>query len=268
MESGSENISGNRRPFAPHFRATRRVSPSYSGNVDKTLSTLLRCAALAWLMAAGAFAHAQAATEALTAEAVRFAKAELIRLDTGRFEVVPGTLDARLRLSPCEEVHTYLPQGARLWGKSRVGVRCVKGVTRWNVYLPLTVNVYGPAWVTKASLPAGHVLAAADFHQVEVNLAENLQQAPFADASTLLGRSLARPFAPGQVIDQNSLKARQWFAAGEKVQIRVAGNGFAVAGTGEAVTAGMEGLPARVRTEGGRMVTGQPVGERMLEIAL
>lgn len=240
--------------------------------MDKTLSTLLRCIALTWLLAMGACAHAQMAADGLVAEAVRFAKAELIRTavespDT-RTEVVPGTLDARLKLAPCDELHAYLPQGARLWGRSRVGLRCVKGVTRWNVYVPMTVNVYGPAWVSRASLPAGHVLAAADFHQAEVNLAENMQEALVADAAMLLGRSLARPLLPGQGIGADSLKARQWFAAGEKVHIRVAGNGFAVAGAGEAVTAGMEGQPARVRTDNGRMVTGLPVGERMLEIAL
>jgi flagella basal body P-ring formation protein FlgA len=234
--------------------------------VDKTLHLLLRCVALAWLCAWGTAARAQADVWVL--EAHRFAVAQLAASGLARTEVLPGRLDPRLRLAPCEKVQPHLPNGARLWGKTRVGLRCVKGVTSWNVYVPMTVNVYGPAMVSTGALPAGHVLAATDFRQAEVNLAEDPRHAPITDGALLLGRTLARALAPGQSLRDPSLKARQWFTAGDKVRIRVAGNGFAVAGAGEAVTAGMEGLPARVRTDNGRVVSGMPVGERLLEITL
>jgi flagellar basal body P-ring formation protein FlgA len=234
--------------------------------VDKTLHLLLRSFAVALLcvMAGGA----QAQSEPLKTQVQQFVMAQVAAAGMPRVEVVPGQLDARLRLSPCEQVQAYLPSGARLWGRTRVGLRCVKGVTAWNVYLPVTVNVFGPALVSTSALPAGHVLAASDFRQAEVNLAEDLMNPPVTDSTQLLGRTLAKPLSPGQSLRQGSLKARQWFAAGDQVQIRAAGSGFAVAGAGEAVTAGMEGQPARVRTESGRVVSGMPVAERQLEIAL
>lgn len=263
-----QNISGNRQPFGPQFRLQQGHIAPYIGSVDKTLLPLLRFVFFAWLIAGGAVAHAQASTEAWVAAGQRFALAELKKAGVGRHEVVAGQLDARLRLSPCAEVQPYLPQGARLLGKTRVGLRCVKGVTNWNVYLPLTVNVYGPGLVSTATLPAGHVLAAEDFRQAEVNLAEDMFQPAIVDAAALLGRTLARPVTAGQSLRQTSLKPRQWFTAGDKVRIRVAGNGFAVAGAGEAITAGMEGQPARVRTDNGRVVSGLPVADRLLEITL
>lgn len=251
--------------------------------MDKTLFLLLRCLALAWLCAGSPGVRAQATeptaasgTDPWLAEAQRFAAAQLTAqfaaqaATTGqpRTEVKLGRLDRRLRLNACERVVAYLPRGVRLWGQTRVGLRCVKGDTPWNIYVPLTVNVYGPALVSTASLPAGHVLGAGDFRQAEVNLAEDRLHPPVTDATLLLGRSLARPLEAGQPVREASLKARQWFTAGDKVHIRVAGNGFAVAGAGEAVTAGMEGQPARVRTDNGRVVSGMPVAERLLEIAL
>ena len=235
--------------------------------MDKTLP-LLRLCAVAWLFALAGTARAQAAVDPLIEQVRRFVMAQVAAAGLPRVDVLTGRLDARLRLAPCEQVQPYLPGGARLWGKTRVGLRCVKGVTNWNVYLPVTVNVYGPALVSTAALPAGHVLAAGDFRQAEVNLAEDQMNPPLTDSALLLGRTLAKPLAPGQSVQQRSLKPRQWFAAGDRVQVRVAGNGFAVAGTGEAVTAGMEGQPARVRTESGRVVSGMPVGTRLLEIAL
>ena len=67
---------------------------------------------------------------------------------------------------------------------------------------------------------------------------------------------------------QAHIKARQWFAAGETVKVIAAGDGFALESSGQAVTNGIEGQPARVRTEGGRIVTGVATGERRLELTL
>jgi flagella basal body P-ring formation protein FlgA len=233
--------------------------------VEKTLP-LLRSLLIAWLCALAGSAHAQ--TDPLIEHVRQFVMAKLTGTGMPRVEVSTGRLDARLRLAPCDQVQAFLPNGSRLWGKTRVGLRCVKGVTPWSVYLPVTVNVFGPAMVSTAALPAGHVLAAGDFRQAEINLAEDTLNPPVTDVSLLLGRTLSTALTPGQSLRERSLRARQWFAAGERVQIRVAGQGFAVAGSGEAVTAGMEGQPARVRTESGRVVSGMPVAERLLEIAL
>ncbi len=67
---------------------------------------------------------------------------------------------------------------------------------------------------------------------------------------------------------QAHIKSRQWFAAGETVKLVAAGDGFALEGAGQALTNGIEGQPARVRTESGRVVTGLPTGERRLELTL
>lgn len=60
-----------------------------------------------------------------------------------RVEVALGGADPRLKLAPCEKVQTYVPEGSRLWGKSRVGLRCEQGAVRWNVFVPVTVRVWG-----------------------------------------------------------------------------------------------------------------------------
>jgi flagella basal body P-ring formation protein FlgA len=69
-------------------------------------------------------------------------------------------------------------------------------------------------------------------------------------------------------VRQAHVKSRQWFAAGENVKVVAVGDGFALEGVGQALTNGIEGQPAKVRTESGRVVTGVPVGERRLELSL
>ena len=187
--------------------------------------------------------------------------------DAPRFEVSVGQLDARLRLAPCQHVEPYLPEGMRLWGKARIGLRCTQGATKWNVFLPVTVKAYGAGLVALGNLPAGSVLTAADLTQSEVDLAEDASPV-LANADLAVGRTLARPVKAGQGLRQSHIKARQWFAAGDSVIVVAQGSGFSVAGEGQALTNGVEGQPARVRTEGGRVLTGFPVGERRLELAL
>ena len=184
-----------------------------------------------------------------------------------RIEVVVGQLDARLRLAPCARIEPYLPEGARPWGKSRIGLRCVEGTAKWNVYLPITVKAFAPGWVAVNAVNAGAVLAAGDLAQAEVDLAED-SSAPLVNGDAATGRILARPLKPGQSVRLSHLKARQWFNAGDTVSVLAQGAGFSVAGEAQALTNGIEGQPARVRTDSGRVLSGVPVGEKRLELAL
>ena len=184
-----------------------------------------------------------------------------------RIEVVVGALDPRLHLAPCTRIEPYLPPTTTLWGRSRIGLRCAEGTARWNVYLPVTVKVFGPALVATALLPAGSVVALSDLASGEIDLAEEPAQA-LTDGAAVVGRTLARAVKPGQGLRTADLRSRQWFTAGDTVRIRASGPGFSVAGEGQALTHGIEGQPVRVRLEGGRTVVGQAVGERQVDLAL
>lgn len=198
-------------------------------------------------------------------------QARQFALDSGalpgmRLEIEVGTLDPRLRLAHCERIEPYLPNGTRLWGHTRIGLRCTQGVTPWNVYLPLIVKVFGPGVTSAAALPAGAVLTAADLQTAEVDLAD--RGTAIVRLDDAIGRTLARPLTPGQSLRGADLRRRQWFAAGETVQISAVGTGFRVSAEGQALGPGIEGQVARVRTESGRIVVGQPVAERRIEIDL
>ena len=79
---------------------------------------------------------------------------------------------------------------------------------------------------------------------------------------------LARPLPAGAAVRQSDLKQRQWFAAGDTVQLVARGSGFSVTGEGQAMSAGIEGQTVRVRTDNGRMLSGQAVGLNRVEVQL
>jgi flagellar basal body P-ring formation protein FlgA len=184
-----------------------------------------------------------------------------------RIVVVPGALDGRLRLAPCEQIQPYLPTGARPWGASRVGLRCTLGARPWNVNLPVTVRVLAPALVATVPLPAGAVIDGAQWTLAEVDWAADASAAQ-PQAESLKGRTLARAVAAGQALRAADLRPRQWFAAGDTVRVVAVGSGFSVSGEGQALAAGVEGQAVRVRTENGRIVSGMPLGARRVEVAL
>lgn len=228
----------------------------------------LRGVAAAWGLVAvltGASAQAQDGAAQLSQIGQRFVDAALHQPAADapqatngsplRMEVQMGQLDSRLRLAACARVEPYLPAGSRLWGRTRLGLRCLEGAVPWNVFLPITVRAYGPAWVAQGNIPAGKTLSAEDAAPAEVDWAED--SAPvFANAQDFIGMVTARPLTSGQALRQNMVRPPALFTAGSPVQVMVNGGGFSVSGSGKAMAAAGEGQQVRVRMDNGRLVTG------------
>ena len=230
---------------------------------------LRRLMPLACLLAVSP-ALAQAALDAALLERVRVLAETAARAAAPagtRVAVEIGALDARLRLAPCQQVQPYLPPGVAVWGRSRIGLRCTDGAARWNVTLPVRVAVFGRAVVASGPLPAGVNLSQEHLALADIDVAAE-PGAVFTDPALLVGRILARPLGASEAVRAPALKSRQWFAAGETVQVLAVGPGFSVASEAQALSAGIEGQDVRVRFDSGRVASGRAVAERRVELAL
>lgn len=233
------------------------------------LSRVARAAGLL-LAASSALAQVPAPVDSGWAESARSLVAGSVDASVAgkaRIAVEVGALDPRLRLAPCRKVEPQLPAQARLWGRVRVGLRCVDGEKPWQVWLPVQVKVLAPALVAARALPAGTTLTADMLQSAEVDWAA-AADLPFAQALPLEGRTLQRALGAGEAVRPGDLRQRQWFAAGDTVTVLARGNGFTVSGSGEALGHGLEGRPVRVRTDSGRVLTGTAVGAHRVEVPL
>lgn len=185
----------------------------------------------------------------------------------GSVEIAVEEPDARLRLAPCAQVQPFLPGGHALWGRSRLGLRCLQGAVKWSISVPLQVRVFAPAWVAAQPLPAGALLQAGQLVRQVVEWSADTSPVQ-AQAEPPIDRQLQRPLQLGEALRLAHLKPRQWFAAGEPVRLLLTGEGFAIRSQGLALAPGMEGQATRVRVEGGRVLHAWPVGERQAEVAL
>ncbi len=283
------NMSGNNDGKTGHFRPMGSAQWLQDHAVLNCpplhpLPRLLRAAPaaaalLALVLAAGA--QAQGATvapaesplsEALRVELQRMAQDAALVLwgqatPAPRVEVAVGNLPAQLKLAPCSQVVPYLPNGVRPLGRSRLGLRCAQGTTRWNVFVPVTVRLWAPSLVANGALPAGTLLEARHLHTAEVDLAERPDPA-IGQVDLAVGRTLQRGLAGGEALRRGDLRARQLFAAGDTVRIVAVGAGYAISSEGQAMGPGLEGQNARVRTDSGRIVTGTATAVRRVEVAL
>ncbi len=187
-----------------------------------------------------------------------------------RITVTAGALDSRLKLAPCAAGTASLVVGMPAWGASRLGLRCTQGAN-WSIQVPVRVQAFAPAVVTASALSAGTTLSGTLLAVAEVDWAAHGppargQAALFNQAHQLDSRQLARPLAAGAPVRAADLQARQWFAAGATVSVVAVGDGFSVAAEGQALSPGLEGLLVRVRTESGRVLTGQATAERRVEV--
>jgi flagella basal body P-ring formation protein FlgA len=178
-----------------------------------------------------------------------------------------GALDSRLRLAPCARVEAYLPPGSRLWGPGRIGLRCLEGTVRWNVFMPVTVKATGSAWVLRRDVAPGRPLEEADLTMAEVDWAAEPSPV-LAGPDEWRDQVANRALASGQTLRQNMVRAAQVFQAGTQVRVLVQGGGFQISSQAQALSPGVVGQLARVRMESGRVLSATVLDARTVRVEM
>jgi flagella basal body P-ring formation protein FlgA len=184
-----------------------------------------------------------------------------------RLQASVGALDGRLRLAACARVEAYLPAGSRLWGQTRVGLRCLEGASRWNVTLPVTVKATGVAWVLRRDVAPGAALQPDDVMQAEVDWTAEASPV-LAGPQAWQGQVATRALNMGQTLRQNMVRAAQVFQAGAPVRVLAGDGGFQISAQGQAVSPGVVGQLARVRMDNGRVLSALVLDARTVRLEL
>lgn len=183
----------------------------------------------------------------------------------GRVEVRLGNIDNKLRLAPCARIEPYLPSGAKLWGRANIGVRCIDGTTRWNVYLPIEVRVFAPALVAVRPIAAGQAIGIEDVESQDVDLTRE-PPGVLLDPAQLDATVASRAILVGTPLRAEMLRAKPVIAQGDLVKVIYLGTGFTVAAEGKALAAAGAGQSVRVQMESGRIVSGTAREGRQVEL--
>lgn len=194
----------------------------------------------------------------------RFVAAELAT-EAGRVTVGVGAPDPRYNLAACTKLEPFVPPGTRLWGRARVGLRCAEGAAP-TVYVPVLVQIHGPALVAARALPAGTTLDAADLRLEESELTRE-PPGVLRSSDGVEGKTLGRPLVAGQLLRADYLRSRAAVAAGDTVKVVYSGPGYTVSTDGRALSAAAESQQVRVQTGSGRVLTGTARAGRIVEVS-
>jgi flagella basal body P-ring formation protein FlgA len=110
-------------------------------------------------------------------------------------------------------------------------------------------------------------VCSSDLELAETDWAEQ-QASVLARPALWVGQQAAYALQPGQALRQNMVRPVPAFGAGAQVRVRSGGQGFEIVVTGEALTAGLPGQPARVRLPGGKVVSGLVGDGQTVDIGL
>lgn len=182
----------------------------------------------------------------------------------GRVDITVGAPDTRLNLAACPRMQPFIPPGARPWGRTTLGVRCIEGPT-WQVYLPVNVRIFGQVPVASRPLNAGESIVDADVRFEEIELTR-FPAGAFADLGQVADKQLARAVTAGQPITRDLFRARQVVAQGDSVKVVFLGHGFAVSTQARALSGAAEGQNVRVLTESGKTLSGTARAGRVVQV--
>ncbi|WP_176050738.1 flagellar basal body P-ring formation chaperone FlgA [Burkholderia sp. BCC1644] len=156
-------------------------------------------------------------------------------------------------LAACTTLEPFLPTGARLWGRTTVGVRCA-GERPWTVYLQAKVAVQATYYVAARQIAPGEPLSAADLVARDGDLTV-MPLAVITDPAQAIGSTALARISAGLPLRQDLLKSAASVSAGQTVRVVAAGPGFTISAEGSVLANAAPGQSVRVRMAAGQIVT-------------
>jgi flagellar basal body P-ring formation protein FlgA len=201
-------------------------------------------------------------------EAVRHAAEAFARSQTenlsGEVVIEAGPLDPRLQLAACQSLQAYLPAGARLGGRSNVGVRCQRP-ENWSVMVPVSVQVMVDALFAARALPRGQPVADQDIIAQRVDLTQ-LPAGVLTDRTQAVGRVPSVSLAAGLPLRADVLRGAFVVTRGQTVRILFFADGFTVSSEGQALGNAAVGEYVQVRATSGKVVKGRASSAGVVEV--
>jgi flagella basal body P-ring formation protein FlgA len=208
--------------------------------------------------ALGLLPVAIAAAELQDPAQIRRAIEALVQAQThdlpGRVELARAEVDSHLRLARCPELETFLPPGARLWGNSTVGVRCL-APEKWSIFVPVQVRVWADVVVSVRPLSRGQTVTPGDMAAQQLDLAQ-LPPGVLTDPQRAAGRVLNTSIPGGAPLRADMLRAAPVVLQGQMVRVVFAGQGFQVSSEGKALANAGVGEAVQIRTASGKLLKG------------
>ncbi|BCF98777.1 hypothetical protein PPGU19_033460 [Paraburkholderia sp. PGU19] len=173
---------------------------------------------------------------------------------------LPGKVDISVAtvfprgLAACTTLEPFLPTGARVWGRTTVGVRC-SGERPWTLYLQAKVSIHATYFLASRSIAPGELLSASDLIARDGDLTL-LPQAVITDPAQAVGSVSLMRVSAGLPLRRDMLKSADSVTIGQSVKVVAQGANFAISAEGSAMNNASPGQSVRVKTANGQIIQG------------
>jgi flagellar basal body P-ring formation protein FlgA len=190
--------------------------------------------------------------ESIRAAALTFLQQQSVGLP-GKVSVTVAPVFPR-GLAACTSLDPFMPPGARSWGRTTVGVRCV-GAKPWTLYVAARVAVDVTYYVAGRQIEPGQTLSMADLTPREADLA-SLPRTVITDPSQAAGALALLRISAGLPLRTDMLRSAASVIIGQTVKVIAVGTNFTISSEGSVLNNAAPGEQVRVRTSGGQIITG------------
>ncbi len=157
-------------------------------------------------------------------------------------------------LAACDALEPFMPPGARSFGRTTVGVRCV-GAKPWTLYVQGRVVVQITYYVASRQINPGEALSAVDFVPRDGDLS-TLPQTVITDPSQANGAIALMRITSGLPLRSDMLRSASSVVIGQTVKVIAVGANFTISSEGSVLNNAAPGQLVRVRTPNGQIISG------------
>lgn len=261
------NAGANANTNGAIMRASYSPRAAINANVSVNAN-----AANAASMNAAAQAQAQAAAvppgqedgERIRATALAFLQQQSAGLP-GKVSITVAQVFPR-GLAACAALEPFMPPGARMWGRTTVGVRCV-GAKPWTLYVIGRIAINVTYYVAARQINAGEALSAADYLPRDGDLA-SLPQTIITDPQQANGAVALMRITQGLPLRSDMLRSASSVVIGQTVKVVAVGPNFTISSEGSVLNNAAPGQMVRVRTPNGQIISGVVKDASTVEIQI
>jgi flagella basal body P-ring formation protein FlgA len=157
-------------------------------------------------------------------------------------------------LAACDALEPFMPPGARSFGRTTVGVRCV-GAKPWTLYVQGRVIVQITYYVASRQINPGEALSAVDYVPRDGDLS-TLPQTVITDPSQANGAIALMRITSGLPLRSDMLRSASSVVIGQTVKVIAVGSNFTISSEGSVLNNAAPGQLVRVRTPNGQIISG------------
>ncbi|OIQ82012.1 flagella basal body P-ring formation protein FlgA precursor [mine drainage metagenome] len=190
---------------------------------------------------------------------------EKLAAQPGENTFTVSRIDARLKLTRCDQPEPYLPSGNRLWGNVSVGVRCLSP-SAWTIYVPVSIKVSRQVVVSARPISSGQTIQAEDVQLQQRDITMFAGSALTAPDQAI-GKNSAVPVPSGTVLRTEMLRIANIIQQGQTVRLVAQGTGFRVSSEGTAMNNARPGQVVSIKTRSGQIIKGIAVSEGVVEVS-